>query len=58
MQPVGSQDVRSGATYGTDGGMIYNPQTGTTSRPGAGSRPPILGYEAGGVILPIRQTQR
>jgi hypothetical protein len=58
MQPVGSQDMRSGATYGTDGGMIYNPQTGTTSRPGAGSRSPNLGYEAGGVILPIRQTQR
>jgi len=52
MQPVGSQDMRSGATYGTDGGVIFNPQTGTTSRP------PILGYEAGGAILPIRRTQR
>jgi hypothetical protein len=58
MQPVGSQDVRSGATYGTDGGVIFNPQTGTTSRPGAGPRPQNLGYEAGGVIVPVRQTQR
>jgi hypothetical protein len=25
---------------------------------GAGTRPPNLGYEAGGVVIPIRQTQR
>jgi len=43
MQPVGSQDIRSGATYGTAAGVTYNPETATMLRPGASPRPPILG---------------
>jgi hypothetical protein len=58
MQPVGSQDLMTGATYGTGGGMLYNPQTGATSS--AGTAPPSqnLGYDVGGVVVPIRRVQR
>jgi hypothetical protein len=58
MQPVGSQDMMTGATYGTGGGVIYNPQTGTTSDAGAPDRPANMGYNVGGVVVPIRRVQR
>ena len=38
--------------------MIYNPQTGAMSAPPGARRPGNLGYEAGGVIVPVRRTQR
>ena len=56
MQPGGSQDLMTGATYGGNGGVMYNPQTGTTSGPGSTS--PNLGYNVGGVVVPVRRTQR
>jgi hypothetical protein len=56
MQPSGSQDLMTGATYNGGGSVIYNPQTGTMSPPGGSS--PNLGYNVGGVVVPIRRTQR
>ncbi len=53
MQPTGSQDLLTGATYGS-GGVIYNPQTGSTSP----QQPSNLGYNVGGVVVPIRRVQR
>jgi len=58
MQPVGSQDMRTGATYGSGGGLLYDPQTGATSSAGGGPGPSDLGYSVGGVVVPIRRVQR
>jgi hypothetical protein len=58
MQPVGSQDLSTGATYGRGGGVIYNPQTGAMSAPGGGTSVEPLGVDAGGVLVPVRQRQR
>ena len=55
MQPGGSQDLMTGATYGANGGTTYNPQTGATS---GAQRPGTLGYSVGGIVVPIRRTQR
>ncbi|MBV8881311.1 MAG: hypothetical protein JO332_15200, partial [Planctomycetaceae bacterium] len=58
MQPTGSQDLTTGATYGTGGGMIYNPQTGTTSPAPGAPRPQPQAIEEAGLIVPVRRTQR
>jgi hypothetical protein len=58
IQPTGSQDLMTGSTYGTGGGMLYNPQTGATSSAGAAPPSPNLGYDVGGVVVPIRRVQK
>jgi hypothetical protein len=58
MQPGGTKDLSTGATYGSGGRVLHDPQTGATSPAGGAARPAPLGVDAGGVIVPVRRMQR
>jgi len=57
MSPQGTYDPSSGTTYGRTGAVSYDPRTGATSSANGNSSGGNLGYNVGGVVVPVRQTR-